>query len=77
MLHSSSQPSTISDLAATLKSLYCGTTAIEAEYIEYEAEKEWLYNKYEEVKATMLHLRQNFPAIIRYRKRTIRDRRGN
>ena len=54
LLHSSSQPSTISDLAATLKSLYCGTTAIEAEYIECEAEKEWLYNKYEEVKATRL-----------------------
>lgn len=45
---------TVSELAEVLSGLYCGSTAIEAEYIEDGAEKEWLYARYEEVKQSPL-----------------------
>ena len=52
-----SQPgdsTTVSELANVLSTLYCGSTGIECEYIEDSAEKEWLYNMYEEIKQTEL-----------------------
>jgi len=45
-----SPASTVSDLAQDLTNLYCGTTAIECEYMESAEEKEWLYTHYETVK---------------------------
>ena len=54
LIYESSETSTVSDLANTLSNLYCGSTAIEAEYIENQVEKEWLYAKYEEIKQTAL-----------------------
>jgi len=49
-----SQATTVSDLAQLLAHLYCGTTALEAEYIEDAKEKEWLYTTYEKTKQASL-----------------------
>ncbi len=41
-------------MSSNLTKLYCGTTAIECENIEDLSEKQWLYNKYEEIKQSEL-----------------------
>ena len=44
----------MSSLSSHLAKLYLGTTAIECENIEDQAEKLWLYKKYEDIKQTEL-----------------------
>ena len=49
-----SQEVTVAGLAERLGGLYCGVMALEADYLEDEAEQEWLYTRYEELRAEQL-----------------------